>query len=236
MGDLISRQAAAKDILADTRTTFTNAAARGGIWKSLAEQQIGSILALVASLDAQHTATEFAAAGAAAALGAENIKADKLLGKISDDTWNAVGRPAADPYFSLLFPGGFSYYADGDVMGQPDRMMYLVDLLRSGMHPFLPADVANASADAVEAAASSLRARADESSKLAGKLAHLGRMRTALARVAQMELANLKRLYKTQGLSEAEIHTVIPSRPRAASKKKELAARIAAPVQGGESG
>ncbi len=39
------------------------------------------------------------------------------------------------------------------------------------------------------------------------------RLRTALARVVQVELANLKRMYKIDGLTEAEIHAIIPDRP-----------------------
>jgi hypothetical protein len=42
----------------------------------------------------------------------------------------------------------------------------------------------------------------------------LGRVKTALARVAQMQLANLKRVYKAQGFSEADIHAVIPDHPK----------------------
>jgi hypothetical protein len=37
-------------------------------------------------------------------------------------------------------------------------------------------------------------------------------VRSSVARVAQSELSNLKRLYKANGFSEAEIHAVIPDR------------------------
>ena len=40
----------------------------------------------------------------------------------------------------------------------------------------------------------------------------LQREKTALGRAAQMELAHLKRLYKSEGFSEADIHSVIPDR------------------------
>jgi hypothetical protein len=40
------------------------------------------------------------------------------------------------------------------------------------------------------------------------------RATTALAQSSQMALSQLKRLYRAEGFSEAEIHTVIPDRPR----------------------
>lgn len=50
----------------------------------------------------------------------------------------------------------------------------------------------------------------------------LSHVRTALAKVVQAELANLKRLYKAEGFTEAEIHGVIPDRP-SKTKKPEAA-------------
>lgn len=56
------------------------------------------------------------------------------------------------------------------------------------------------------------------------RLQMFDRARTALAHSAQIALAALKRLYRAEGFSEAEIHTVIPDRPR----KKAAAATSAA--------
>lgn len=227
MGKVIRKQASIEDIFADVGTTYERAVVRGGTFQALAEQRIGPVLAVVNHVEAQIAAADAQAGPALAALGAENIKADKLLGKVSDDVWNALGRPAVDPHLSLLFPGGTALYTDGDVAAQPRRMELLVSLLRSGVHPRLPADVRDAAADAVEAAAASLRAKVEPAMAAKTQLDMLGRVRTALARAAQMELANLKRLYKGHGLREVDIHEVIPTRSRASAKK---ASEPAAPV------
>lgn len=50
----------------------------------------------------------------------------------------------------------------------------------------------------------------------------LSRVRTALGKVVQAELTNLKRAYKIEGFSESEIHAVIPDRP-GKTKKPEAA-------------
>jgi hypothetical protein len=46
------------------------------------------------------------------------------------------------------------------------------------------------------------------------RLQQLQRAKTTIAQSGQMELAHLKRLYKAQGFSEADIHRVFPNRPR----------------------
>ncbi|AKT42747.1 uncharacterized protein CMC5_069740 [Chondromyces crocatus] len=50
----------------------------------------------------------------------------------------------------------------------------------------------------------------------------LERVRTAVARTTGIALANLKRLYKT----EAEIHTVIPDRPRKSAGGRGARGRV----------
>src|SRR5215471_20253718 len=47
MGELIRRTAAAEDIIADVRATLTNAAAKGGAWKVLAEERLSDVAALI---------------------------------------------------------------------------------------------------------------------------------------------------------------------------------------------
>jgi hypothetical protein len=218
MAEIIRKNAAVDDILDDVRTTHANAFARGGIWQSVAEERLGPVVAAIHQTETELTQTEVASVPLFAALEAENLKADRLLGKVSDDIWNAVGRPKNDPHLDLLFPGGYAHYADGDLSAQPARMAVLVELLRKGVHPAVPAEVAKASADAVEAAMISLRDKLDAASVPRAKIATLGRTRDALARSAQMALSGLKRIYRGHGLSEAEVHTVIPARARSYRK------------------
>lgn len=48
----------------------------------------------------------------------------------------------------------------------------------------------------------------------------------AISRSAAMALARLKKLYKAEGFSEAEIHEVIPSRARTTPKKPTTATQV----------
>ncbi len=94
MGEVIRKSAAVRDIISDVRDSHTNSIARQGIWQQLAEERFTPVLKIVDSVDAQLTQAEQDAAPVLAALDAEDDRADRVIGKVSDDVWNAVGRPA----------------------------------------------------------------------------------------------------------------------------------------------
>ena len=58
-----------------------------------------------------------------------------------------------------------------------------------------------------------LQADLDAAAQRATIVALLERVCIALARVAQFELANQKRMFKVDRMSEAEIHQIIPDQP-----------------------
>src|SRR5262245_2262965 len=97
MGEIIRKDAAALDILSYARTTDRNASDRGGDWQRLAQEKLGPTLLLASDIEQRLAAAREAAAPLEAALEAENERADRLLGRVSDDIWNLVGRPATDP-------------------------------------------------------------------------------------------------------------------------------------------
>lgn len=215
MGEVIRKDAAAADILADANTTMTRAVARGGGWQSAAEGRLGPVITLAGSVDARRKAAAEEYAPVSARLDAQNDLADKLVGRISDDIWNLLGRPGNDPALEILFPGGVSYYTDGDVTEQPARMQLLAELLESGIHPRLEPARAHAFAAELRTSAATLQGHVDASLPIRLRLQLTEKMHFATARAAHAALVNLKRSWKSDGQSEAEIHTVIPDRPGA---------------------
>lgn len=225
MGEVIRKSAAAADIIADVRSALISARAKGGHWKSVAEERLAALTALIADVEQRLESTQRELAPLLAAVDAKDDEADRLLGRISDEIWNEVGRPANDPALSILFPGGIAYYANGDTAGQPDRMDLLAELLESGLHPRLSAERAKAHAQEVRSCAESFRTLIDGAARPNARLDMLTRVTRALASSGQAELANVKRLYKSHGFSEADIHTVIPDRPGVRAKKEPAAAQ-----------
>ncbi len=221
MGSTIRPNAAAADIFKDTRAAYTNAAARGGVALTHADATIGPVLAVVDNVDGQITATQKQSAPLLSALDVADGHADDLVNKVADDLWNAVGRPAADPYLTILLPGGSGFYVDGDVAEQPDKMLLFAGLLRAGIHPRLAKADADTAADAIEDESKDLRAAVEAAHGPRTKLQLLERTLQALAKAAALQLAAYKRLLKASGLSEADVHAIIPDRPRPEGKKPE---------------
>ena len=220
MGEPIRKTGAREDILRDFKKTHHNAMAKGGIAATLAEQRLLPVLKIIDSIKSQQESAQGIADPLLAILSAADIHADKTIGKVSDDIWNDVGRPASDAALDLLFPGGNAFYVDGDVTEQPDRMDLLVELLRANVHPKLSPEVAKASIDAISAESVVLRAAVESARPARAKLQLLDRVLTAVTRGAAIELGQLKRLLKANGFSEADTHTMIPDRGSAPAKKE----------------
>ena len=159
MGDVIRSNAAVEDIFKDAQH-ITSAIARGGKTKDLAEAGLGPIVAMVDAIEAELKTAELLAP-LLAALNAENEKADAVINRIYDDTWNDVDRPANDRYLALMYPGGAGYYTDGDTPGQPARMELLAKLYDRKLHPKLTAAQSSAFASRVRDAASALKSDLD---------------------------------------------------------------------------
>ena len=202
----------------DFRKTHDNAHARGGVAATVAGERLSPVLTIISSLNAQLEAAQAFAAPLLAALAAADRRADKTIGKVSDDIWNDLGRPATDAALDLLFPGGNAFYVDGDVNEQPDRMDLLVELLKSNVHPKLSAAVTQASIATIAAESVTLRAAVDVARPARAKLDLLDRVLMAVARSSAIEIANFKRMLKAHGFSEADAHTIIPDRSHAPGK------------------
>lgn len=219
MGEVIRRTGSVTDILSDTRETYTEGVAKGGEIKDIVVEEIGPIVTMADAVEADLKQAKADAEPREAALRVANDTADLDLGKIYDDTWNQLGRPAYDRALALVWPGGIGYYADGSTEEQPDRMELLAQLYERGFIARLSAADAQTYADRVRTSAIPLKAALDAARMPTAKVALFERLRTAVARSAQFELVSLKRTLKNKGYSEAVIHSIIPDRPAPPPKK-----------------
>ena len=131
MGEIINKKAAADDIAKDCRDTLAAAAARGGQVQTLAEQYLKPSMQVFEMLAQRLQAAEQVLAPLLAAQDAIDDSTDAMLGRLADELWNDVGRPASDPIYSLLFPEGVGFYTDGPDAEQPARMELLAELLEA---------------------------------------------------------------------------------------------------------
>jgi hypothetical protein len=221
MGDVIQARAKVGEIFKDTGISLDESRARGGTIQERAESCIGPVMAMVKATEQELQIARDVLSPLQAALNAGNAEADGVLDRIYDETWNDVGRPGNDRYLALMYPGGAGYYTDNDTPGQPVRMELLAKLYDRALHPKLTQAQCQGYALRIREAAAELKADIDAAAVPTANVVLLERVRTALGRVAQFELANLKRLFKIDGMSEAEIHTIIPDRPVAKKTPKK---------------
>ena len=220
MGEIIRKSAAAEDIHADTASSFDNGVARGGDWKLEAERSLGHVVPLGKSLAEQMKVLVKTVEPLVLQVDLADEEADEVTHRIYDETFNLVGRPSNDPLLAVMYASGAGGLVGSDVEGQPTRMRLLAKMYEDRLHPKVPEARANAfatelrgSADALDQALQAVRAPKAE-------LEQLEKAYRALARVAQVGLGRFKRRMKGLGMSEAEIHSVIPDRPRPVKKDK----------------
>jgi hypothetical protein len=214
MGEVIRKDAAANDIAADGNSTLTNADARGGAWKQLAEERLAPAVAIFNKVVSDLNAAEAQLAPLQASVAAYDNETDDFLGAKADEMWNLVGRPAFDAAYSLAWPGGSSAYTDGPDDEQPERMDLLAEILTASLHPKVDPAWSAALATGVKSRAATYRSLLDAARPVRAKVNLLKKMKTVVARSVQMELSRLKRRYLAEGFREPEIHQVIPNRTR----------------------
>ena len=214
MGTLISKKASAEDIMADVRTTLERGRARGGPVATIVDRRLSSVATVVTEIEGERRSLDLSITTQRAARDAANERAKATVNACHDALWNDIGRPAHDVAFATIFPGGAGYYTEGGMDDRAERLDLLVELLGRRLHPRVSAESITAwgiklttDRDACRAASEALRGPA-------ARAEQVERAYFAVVRSAHAALGSTKRDLKSDGVTEAEIHEVIPNRPR----------------------
>jgi hypothetical protein len=186
------------------------ALARGGDVAQAAQERLGpAVAAIDQAVGLQQAAREEEAVSWAAVL-AEDARADAGIGSVRDAMWNALGRPRQSPYLEHVFPGGLTTYTSGDPTGQPVLMQVLRSRLLSASAPQWPKEKCEAWAAEIDALREPYQAAVDahRPTDAAATVADVG-YRSAV-RTGQARLAAFKRDLQNLGLTEPQIHELIP--------------------------
>ena len=102
-------------------------------------------------------------------------------------------------------------------------MELLAELLEANLHPRFDAATAALRAQETRSEAALLEAKWEALRKPRASFRIYDRILTTVAKAVQVELAKVKRGWLSEGISEADIHSVIPDRPRSygVAKKPE---------------
>ncbi|MBK9260547.1 MAG: hypothetical protein IPM54_12055 [Polyangiaceae bacterium] len=220
MGEVISSGANVDDIAEDVGDAYQNGMARGGEIAEACKDRLAPSVQAIENAKTLYEATRKAASAAWVIVLAMDNDADNAIGSVRDEMWNALGRPRQSPHMDEVYPGGTKTYTAGDPQGQPLRMAILRARILSASAPQWPEQKRAAWADTIEAArvpyASAVDAyRPTEAAETVAEAGYRSAVRAAHAR-----LVSFKRDLKSLGLTEAQIHEIIPD---ASAKRRKKA-------------
>jgi hypothetical protein len=175
-----------------------------------AEARLGPAVAAIDAAVGVLTPAREAEAVAWAAVLAEDAKSDTGIKSLRDAMWNALGRPRQSPFLQQVFPGGVNTYTAGDPTQQPILMQVLHSRLLAASAPQWPKPQCDSWAAEIESLRQPYQTAVDihRPVEAAATIAEVG-YRSAV-RTGQARLRAFKRDLQTLGLTEAQIHEIIP--------------------------
>jgi len=212
MGEVIRPNARTEEIEKDVRTARERGEARGGEIASTATARLSQAVASIdEAIEIRDGAAKAASAAWAGVLAADD-GADIQIGSTRDDMWTAVGRVRQSADLDRVYPGGIGTYTSGDPRGQPLLMEVLVSRIRAATAPQWSAEKKSQWANEIEAArvpyaAAVERHRPLDAVEMVAQAGYKAAVRAGLAR-----LVSFKRDLKNLGLTETQIHEIIPDR------------------------
>ncbi|MDI3285886.1 hypothetical protein [Polyangium sp. 15x6] len=218
MGEVIAATGGIERIDEDVHSAYETAIGRGG---EVAETAVARLQPGVTAIDnakVVHEAAKKAESAAWAIVAGIDHDADGLIGSVRDEMWNALGRPKQSTHMDGVYPEGIGTYTAGDPLGQPLLMEVLKARILAAEAPQWPENKRNAWASAIEAKreAYDVAVKAYRPVEAARVVAEAGYR--AAVRGAHTRLKNFKRDLKNLGLTEAQIHEIIPD--ASAAKKR----------------
>lgn len=210
MGEVVSGSADVARVEEHIRTAFEKATARGGEVAEAATSRLGpAVIALDGAAPLLASARKTASAAWVLVL-AEDTKSDTGIGAVRDAMWNALGRPRQSPHMDEVFPGGVGTYTSGDPRGQPLLMQVLQARILSASAPQWSQGARQGWAAEVEAlrlpyAAAVEAHRPAEATETVAEAGYRAAVRSGHTR-----LVSFKRDLKSLGMTETQIHEIIP--------------------------
>ena len=210
MGNVLSRKRALGAIVETIETTLTRARERDDFVKARVDERLGPYEPLLTEAAAVAAAAVRAHDEALAAVLYTVEKAQLVFGEVQDEVRNALGRPRSDATMALLFPEGMAAVRRVAPRHAALTMGLVAEQMRKIRNPKLDeARLAEWSAR-LEAAKGTVVAAAAAEESAGASASHARASYARLVHTAWLTLPALKRVLKADGLTEAQVHSVIP--------------------------
>lgn len=211
MPKVIPRSASPSRIFQAFEDTLSNAdISEDAAVKAAVAARLGPLAPAQAKAKADLATDTKAAEAGEDVLLAYDAVSDIKIGSTLDEVWNALGRPASSVEYTLIAGQGKSQWADGDPREQGAKMTILAGRIRQTTAPALQNEK--------DAWAQAIDDRAVAQTKLSAELKtaevrlHISKgTARAVADLLQVALVRLKRDLTNLGLTETQIHKIIPA-------------------------
>lgn len=224
MGQIIKNGAATSKVVGDVRATLARANARGTEMLGDAQRYLEAVDVRARELDEAIETTGADIVHARAELKEMDLRSNDLIGRVRDQLWNQIGRPAHDPVFGESFPGGTQKHVKVIPRRKAASLELLASMLETHRHRLIDdALLAEVTAELREQA-HRMREVWERYDPMLTKLDLLRAQRTSNGRRAQRKLAALKKFWQGEGVSEHDIHVMIPNRKAARPAEAPAAA------------
>lgn len=210
MGEVISSTAEVARVEEHIRTAFEKATVHGGDVAAAAASRLEPAVIAIDSAGGLLKSARKTASSAWVLVLAQDTKSDAGIGGVRDAMWNALGRPRQNPHMDDVYPGGVGVYTSGDPRGQPLLMQVLHTRILATSAPQWTQIARQGWAAEIE----SLRvpyAAAVEAHRPAEAMETVAEAGyRAAVRAGHGRLVSFKRDLKSLGLTETQIHELIP--------------------------
>lgn len=215
MGNIIRAGAASADIIADVEETLNRATARGGVVAKDARRFLAARVRRTRELADEVRENDERALRLGAVLKMCAHRCKMRVAEIKDELYNQMGRHPSDAVWRLTFPPRAAFVGRGSPADRIAALRSLAARLSvQRRHPFVPAEDFAAYASEITALADELQAALDAYAPAKEGRRTLATLTRTHAALAQLHLSNLKSHWEGRGMGEAEIHDLIPDRPR----------------------
>jgi hypothetical protein len=206
---MITRNAGKKRIREVAGRAVATAKARGGEVQTVVEARLSGLLDTFDTIGQQLAEACATDDRLHTTLMARDGESDLEIHAVCNEIWNALGRPAQSPDYDLIVGPGTKAWTEGDPTKQPYLMAVLAANIRATKHPKL-AERKEAWAKRIDVCAAAQAETARPTDAAHAQVTVLGMQQRALADSIQIALTRLKRDLKNNGMTEAQIHEVIP--------------------------
>jgi hypothetical protein len=219
MGEVVRPTASPETIEDHVAQTLKNADRQGGEIAEVAHARLDPAVERAArATTARDTANDATDQAYDVVLACDAV-ADPVIKKHRDDLWNAIGRVQNSDVMRTVYPGGVGTYTDVEPRLQPSMMVVLEGRIAEITHPKITAEMKAGWVASIRAAREPY-AEALKPLSAAEALQNVSDQgwRDSIKSEA-VALSRLKRDYRNLGLSEKQIHEIIPDAPRNAKAK-----------------